>query len=156
MILILSIFIYIYFFVFYWCNFTPCKKNGTGCCELICTLNGKKKASNKSYSKLNFIQKSPRAHLSISPRSNARGLERLIWLLYYKVLKLHITFNLELLPKIRINSKQASNESCSKLNFVQKSPGARTPISPGMELRPSKDWYGWNLILYWNCELHSI
>ncbi len=35
-----------------------------------------KKASNKSCSELNFIQKSPRAHMSISPQSGARGLKR--------------------------------------------------------------------------------
>ncbi len=45
----------------------------------------------KSCSKLNFIWKSPWAHMSIFPRSGATGLERLIWLLYYMVLKLQIT-----------------------------------------------------------------
>ncbi len=32
--------------------------------------------------------------MSISPRSGARGLERLIWLKYYIVLNQQITFNL--------------------------------------------------------------
>ncbi len=41
-----------------------------------------KKASNESCSKLNFVQKRPRAHMPISPRSGARALERLLWLLY--------------------------------------------------------------------------
>ncbi len=58
------------------------------------------------------------------------GLARLIWLLYYIVLKLQITFNSVLLLKIRITSKKASNESCSKLNFVlQKSLRAHMSIS---------------------------
>ncbi len=34
--------------------------------------------------------------MSISPRSGARGLKRLIWLKYYIVLKWQITFNLGL------------------------------------------------------------
>ncbi len=89
-----------------------------------------KKVSSKSCSKLNFVQKSPRAHMSIPPQSGARGLERLIWLLYYMVLKLQITFSLELLPKIRMTSKKASNESCSKLNFARKSPRAYMSVSP--------------------------
>ncbi len=45
------------------CNFTPYKKNGTGGCQLVPRLNGKKKASNRSGSKLNFVQKSPRTHM---------------------------------------------------------------------------------------------
>ncbi len=55
-----------------------------------------KKASNKSCSELNFVQKSPWAHMSISHRSRAWELERLIWLKYYIVLKRQITFNLRL------------------------------------------------------------
>ncbi len=39
-----------------------------------------KKASIKSSAELNFLQKSPRAHMFISPQSVARGLERLMWL----------------------------------------------------------------------------
>ncbi len=55
-----------------------------------------KKASNKSYSELNFVQKSLRAHVSISLQSGARGLKGLIWLKYYIVLNRQITFNLGL------------------------------------------------------------
>ncbi len=55
-----------------------------------------KKASNKSCSELNFIQKSLQAHTSISPQGGARELERLMWLEYYIVLKLQITLNLVL------------------------------------------------------------
>ncbi len=55
-----------------------------------------KKASNKSRLELNLIQRSPQSHVSIFHQSGARGLERLIWLKYYTVLKLQITFNLGL------------------------------------------------------------
>ncbi len=55
-----------------------------------------KKASNKSFSELNFAQKSPQAHMSITPQSGARGLERLMLLKYIIVLKLKITLNLGL------------------------------------------------------------
>ncbi len=37
-----------------------------------------KKPSNKSCSTLNFVQKSPQGHMSISPQSGARGLKRFI------------------------------------------------------------------------------
>ncbi len=52
-----------------------------------------KKVSNKSCSELDFVQKSPRGHMSIFPQSGARRLERLIWLKYYFVLKRGNTFN---------------------------------------------------------------
>ncbi len=57
-----------------------------------------KKASNKSCLELNFVQKSPRAHMSIPPPpSGAMELERLIWLKYsYIALKRQFTFNLGL------------------------------------------------------------
>ncbi len=55
-----------------------------------------KKDSNKRCSKLNFVKKTLQAHMSISPRSDARELERLIWLKYYFVLKWQNTFNLGL------------------------------------------------------------
>ncbi len=53
-----------------------------------------KKASNKSCSELNFVQKSAQAHMSFSPWSGARGLERLIWLKYNIALKMENTFTL--------------------------------------------------------------
>ncbi len=79
-------------------------------CQLVPTLNGQKKASNKNCSTLNFVQKSPQTCMSISSPPPLGGgaimtLERLIWLLYYMILKLQITFNLGLLPKIRNTSK---------------------------------------------------
>ncbi len=55
-----------------------------------------RKASSKSSLKLNSLQKSHWAHMSISLRSGARGLERLIRLKYYNVQKRQITFALGL------------------------------------------------------------
>ncbi len=51
-----------------------------------------KKGSYKYCSELNFVQKSPRSHLSICPWSGAIGLERLTWLKYYDLVKRQITF----------------------------------------------------------------
>ncbi len=88
------------------------------------------KASNRSCLKLNFIQKRLETHMSISPQGGGRGLERLIWLKYYFVLKWKNTFNLGLKEaKNTHKSKKASNKSCSKLNFVRKSPRANMSTS---------------------------
>ncbi len=54
------------------------------------------RALNKSYSKLNFVQKIVREHMSISPESGGKGLEKLIWLKYDIVRKWQNTFNLGL------------------------------------------------------------
>ncbi len=53
-----------------------------------------KKASSQSCLELNSPQKSEWAHMSTSPRSEASGLGRLIWLKYYFVQKWQITFTL--------------------------------------------------------------
>ncbi len=53
-----------------------------------------KKAFNKSCLELNFIQKSPGAHLSISHRRGGRGLQRSICLKSYNVQKWKIRFTL--------------------------------------------------------------
>ncbi len=55
-----------------------------------------KKASNKSCLELNFVQKSSWAHISISPRSGDRGLQRSVCLKSYNVQKLEISFTLGL------------------------------------------------------------
>ncbi len=68
-----------------------------------------KKASNKSFSELNFAQKSARAHTSMTPHSGARWLERLILSKYNIVLKLKITLNLDLIA--------AKNAHSCKSNF---------------------------------------
>ncbi len=80
-----------------------------------------KKASNKSCSKPNFTQKSSRAHMSISPTSGARGLQRSICLKSYNVQKQEIRFTLRLnTAKNTYFMKKASNKSCLKSNFAQK------------------------------------
>ncbi len=66
-----------------------------------------KKASNKSCSKLNFAQKSPRAYTSISPMSGARGLQRSVCLKSYNVQKPKLDSLCGLmLPKISILRKK--------------------------------------------------
>ncbi len=87
-----------------------------------------KKSSYKCYSELNFVRKGLQAHVSIS-----------IWG--------------STLPKIRIASKKCSNKCCSKLNFVQKCSRAHVSICPRVELGGLKDWYSWNIMLYWNGKL---
>ncbi len=59
--------------------------------------------------------------MSISPQSGARGLKRLIWLLYYMVLKLQITFNLELnAAKNTHYFKKSIKWKLFKIEFVPK------------------------------------
>ncbi len=55
-----------------------------------------KKILGESSLELNFVQKSPQAHLSVSSQSGARGCGRLIWLKYYIALKWQITFRCKL------------------------------------------------------------
>ncbi len=52
--------------------------------------------------------------------------------------------------------KKATNKSCLELNFVQKSPRAHMSIFHRVVLGGSKDWYDWNIILYWNGKIHSV
>ncbi len=80
------------------------------------------------------------------------------WLHWYEVvwwafiMELLSRFTLELnAAKITdYNKKDASNKSCSELNFLQKSQWARMSISPGVELGSSKDCHVWNIKMYWN------
>ncbi len=78
-----------------------------------------KKALNKSHSKLNFVQKSPRMHNSIFPGMELEGLKdfHICKIITYKNEKVDTVWG-STLPKIGIASKKALNESCSKLNFV--------------------------------------
>ncbi len=55
-----------------------------------------KKASNKSCSELNFVQKSTLGHMSISLKSGARGLQRSVCLKSFNVQKWEIRFALGL------------------------------------------------------------
>ncbi len=66
---------------------------------LVCSIRPdikKKKASNKSYSELNFVQKTPLAYMSISSKKGARELQTLICLKPYNVQKWEIRFTLGL------------------------------------------------------------
>ncbi len=66
----------------------------------------KKKASNESCSDINLVRKSPRVHMSISPGSEARGLQRSVYLKSYNVQKWNIRFILGL--------NDAKNTQCIK------------------------------------------
>ncbi len=86
----------------------------------------------------------------------------MIWLKYNIVPKLQIAFNLGLLPKIRIISRKVSNESCSKLNFVQKSSRAHISFSTqsGAKGLERLIWYGTETTNYikfraWRCQKGS-
>ncbi len=90
-----------------------------------------KKASNKSCSELNFIQKvsericlsPPRVELGSSKDQYIRNL------ITYKNGNLDSLWG-SMLRKIRITSKKASNRSCSESNFIQKSQQAHMSVSP--------------------------
>ncbi len=111
-------------------------------------------ASNKSYWALNSVQKRQWAHMSMSPRSGAKGLQRLhLWNILYKYGKVESVYGSTLL-KIRIIWENASNKSCWALNSVLKSQWSRMFIShqpsPGVEVAVSKDWWVSNFRSYWN------
>ncbi len=89
------------------------------------------------------------------PQSGAMTLEKLIWLEYNIVPKLQIMFNLGILPKIRITSKKASSESCSKLNSVWKSIRALMSYLPREQSYRSQK-IDMVVIWYLNCKLHSF
>ncbi len=109
---------------------------------------GSKKALNKSSLKLNFVQKTPEAHMSVFPRSGARGFERFPSLQNYYEQKRGSRFSLGLdAAKNTHCIKKKINKSCSKLNFVQKSPRVHMSTSPPVELGGSKDSHLWKLYI---------
>ncbi len=75
-----------------------------------------------------ILYKKVRQRICLSPNRAELGASK-DWYSYYIIWYWNCKL-LALLPKIRITSKKASNESCSKLNFVQKSPRASMYISP--------------------------
>ncbi len=101
-----------------------------------------KNSLNKNDSKLNFVQKSPWAHMSISPYSGARdSKDSHLWkIIMYKNGKVDSVWG-SMPPKTRITSKIALNKSCSKLNFIQKSVRAHMPIFPRSEARGPSLWF---------------
>ncbi len=93
-----------------------------------------KKASNKSCSELNFVQKSSGAHMSSSPTCEAWEFKRSVYLKSYNVQKWDIRFTLGLnATKNTHYIKKASNESCSKLNSYKK-------VSRHICLSPPGEW----------------
>ncbi len=106
-----------------------------------------KKASNKSCSKLNFLQKNPGTHMSISPQSGARWLERLICLKYYFVLKRQNIFNLGLNPVKNTHQIRKIKIIENEISYKEVSRRAHPP-PPGVQLGASKDRYVSNILLY--------
>ncbi len=86
------------------------------------------KASNKSCSELDFVQKSAECICLSSPKSGAWGLQRLIRLKYNIVIKRENTLTLGL--------NAAKN---MHIEFCTKSPGCVCPSSHVVELGGSKD-----------------
>ncbi len=79
--------------------------------------------------------------MSISPRNEARELQRLPCFKYYNLLKQESRFTVGLTPpKLPIISKNVSNRSCRKLNFVQKTQCTHMSISPGSGAREHQRW----------------
>ncbi len=84
--------------------------------------------------------------MSISTQSGARGSKDVLSIILKGNSKLH-SIQDSTLPKIRITSKKASNKSCLKLNFVQKSPKCICLSPAGVELGTLKDWHVRSIIL---------
>ncbi len=95
-----------------------------------------KKGSNKSCSELNFLQKTLWTHISVSPRSGAKGLQRFPFLISYNVLYGKVGLPQGwMLQTICIISKKGSNKNCWELNFPQKTKWTLISISPWNEAR---------------------
>ncbi len=91
-----------------------------------------KNVSNKSSLEFNFLQKTQWVLISISLRSGTKGLEKLICLKYYCVLKLESRCNLGLNTAKHVEDikKKVSNKSSSEFNFLQKTQRAHMSVSP--------------------------
>ncbi len=114
-------------------------------------------ASNKSCWKLNFLEKTQWAHMSMSPRSGTRGSTD--WhvsniIMYWNV-KID-SFSSLLLAKLPIISKNVWNKSCWKLNFLRKTQWAHTSIFPRSGARGSTDCHVSNIIMYRNKKVVSL
>ncbi len=115
----------------YWNN----KVDSLECLTLLKIQTISKNSSNKICWTLNFFQKSQWSHVSISPRSGTRGLQRVAFLKYYNALKWENSLTGWMLPKLLIITKNTSNKIFSELNFLQKSHWAYVYISPWSETR---------------------
>ncbi len=114
-----------------------------------------KNCSNKSCWELNFIQKSQRAHMSISPRSGAKGSKDwYIWnIMFYWNRKVDSRSGWSL-PKVHKKIVQVKVvQNCISYKKVR---GHTCLSHSGLELEGSKDWYILNIILYWNGKVDSL
>ncbi len=114
-------------------------------------------SSNKSCSKLNFVQKSQLAHVSISPRSGALGGSKDCYFRNIRVYKNDETDLLKsrMLLKIRIMSKLRLNKSCSELNFILIS-WCICLLPPRVEPGGSKDCHFRYIKMYKNDKVDSL
>ncbi len=96
---------------------------------LIISKNG----LNESCAKLNFLQKTQWKHNSIYSWNGTRGLQKcaVFEILTYNTLEWESRFTLGLNPAKNIDYiENCSNESCTKLNFLQKTQWKNISIYP--------------------------
>ncbi len=95
----------------------------------ICTMS--KISLNKSFSELNFVQKSQWAHISISHRSRDRGYKnchfRFIEVLFMLILSYNMSYDIYhfLLARLRLPKKFATLDTCLALLTGKNSPAQR-------------------------------
>ncbi len=113
-------------------------------------------ASSKSCWKLNFLQKTQWAHMCISPRVELGALNIAVSnIITYWNGKIDLLKG-STLPKLPIISKNSSNKSCWKLNFLQKTERAHFSISLMSRAKGSKDCHVLNITMYWNEKVYSL
>ncbi len=90
-----------------------------------------KKAWSESCWEFNFLQKTQWAHVSISPKCGARGLERLLCLKYYNVLKRENRLTLKLnVVKNSDHMKENLKWKLLRIQFPKRTQWAPMSISP--------------------------
>ncbi len=106
---------------------------------------------NKSYSELNFLQKSHWMHLSIFPWNGVRGSKDCrVWNIMYWNGKVDLLQGW-MLPKLPITSKNGWNKNCSELNSLHKTQWVHRSISPPWSgAKCSKDCLVCNIFIYRN------
>ncbi len=75
-----------------------------------------------------------------TPLSGARGLERLVWLKYYFVLKRQITFNLGLNADKYTDNKRKGSKKMFRIQFPTKNSVSAYLSPPGVELGGSSSY----------------
>ncbi len=92
--------------------------------------------------------------MSISCRSGAKVLKRLIWLKYYFVLKRQSTFSLGL--NVAKNTYQIEKIQIVQNEISYKKVNGRICLfPPGVDLGISKDEYV-EILLYWNGKVNAL